>query len=156
MVKVDFSFRSKLDEMIGGSGHSACFQCGACVGDCPGARYSERFNPRRIMLTAVLGLADRLVTEDSVVWDCTNCCNCIEHCPQDVRPMEVIIAIKNMIRLAHLNPEKIDSLVGSVHDTGRTVVMSDLIHKRRRELNLPELAAVPVAEIAALLRTDDK
>jgi len=141
--------------MIGGVGHSACFQCGACVGDCPGARYSERFNPRQIMLMAILGLADRLVTRDSLVWDCTNCCNCVEHCPQDVQPMEVIIAIKNMIRDRGLFPEKSETIVGAVLETGRTVVMSDLIHKRRRELDLPALAKPPVEELAAILETDN-
>ena len=57
MARVSFDFKSTIDAMIGGAGHSLCFQCGACVGDCPAATYSERFNPRQIMLQAVLGLA---------------------------------------------------------------------------------------------------
>ena len=155
VAKVDFTFRTDLDAVLGGVGHSACFQCGACVGDCPGARYSERFNPRQIMLMAILGLADQLVTEDSLVWDCTNCCNCMEHCPQDVKPMEVIIAIKNLIHDRGLFPEKSESIIGAVHETGRTVAVSALIHKRRLELGLPELAEPPVDELAAILRTDN-
>jgi len=151
MAKVDFGFKSTLDAAIGGAGHSWCFQCGACVGDCPAAMYSERFNPRRIMLDAILGLADRLVTTDSVVWECTNCCNCFEHCPQDVRPVEVIMAIKNMIHQAGQSPEKIGSLVGAVGKMGRTVIVTDLINKRRRELGLPDLPEPPVKELQEIL-----
>ncbi len=153
MVKIDFSFKSALDEVIGGDGHSLCFQCGACVGDCPAAQYSPRFNPRQIMLDAILGVSDRLITEHSVVWDCTNCCNCFEHCPQDVRPVEVINALKNMVHAAGLSPEKVGPLMNAVKTTGRTVVITDLINKRRHELGLPELSPQPIAELKILLET---
>ena len=151
MVKIDFRFKSALDEVIGGKAHSLCFQCGACVGDCPAAQYSPRFNPRQIMLSAILGMADRLITANSVVWDCTNCCNCFEHCPQDVRPVEVINALKNMVHDAGLSPEKVGPLVSAVKTTGRTVVITDLVKKRRRELGLPDLLPPPVDELKALL-----
>jgi len=151
VVKVSFDFKSTIDAEIGGAGHSLCFQCGACVGDCPAAQYSARFNPRQIMLDAVLGLADQLVTKDSVVWECTNCDNCFDHCPQDVRPVEVILAIKNMIHQAGLSPKNVEPLVASVANTGCTVAMSDLINKRRRELGLPELIGPPVDELQKIL-----
>ena len=151
MAKVDFSFKSALDDVIGGVTHSLCFQCGACVGDCPAAQYSPRFNPRQIMLDAILGLSDRLIIENSVVWDCTNCCNCYEHCPQDVRPVEVINALKNMVHAAGLSPEKIGPLVNTVQTTGRTVLITSLINKRRQELGLPELPRPPLEELKILL-----
>jgi len=56
----------------------ACFQCSACVADCPAAAHSTRFNPRDIMLKVLLGLEDELVVEDSVVWDCATCYTCME------------------------------------------------------------------------------
>jgi len=151
VAKVNFGFKSELDAAIGGAGHSLCFQCGACVGDCPAARYSERFNPRQIMLDAVLGLSDRLVTADSIVWECTNCCNCFEHCPQDVRPVEVIMALKNMIHEAGLSPENVGANVEAVVTRGRTIIVSDLINKRRRELGLPDLSPAPVEELQKLV-----
>ncbi len=151
MAKVDFKFKSALDEMIGGMGHSACFQCGACVGDCPAAMHSERFNPRQIMLDAVLGLADRLVCEDSLVWECTNCTCCFEHCPQDVRQVEVIMAIKNMIHDRGISPDNVKANVTSITSTGRVIAISELIHKRRRELGLPELTEAPVDELQKIV-----
>jgi heterodisulfide reductase subunit C len=155
VAKVNFDFKSTIDAMIGGAGHSLCFQCGACVGDCPAATYSERFNPRQIMLQAVLGLADQLVTENSVVWECTNCDNCYDHCPQDVRPVEVILAIKNMIHQSGYSPKNVGPLVESVGRTGCTVIISDLINKRRRELGLPELTPPPIEELQKILGGDE-
>ena len=105
------------------------------------------------MLDAILGLADRLVTENSVVWDCTNCCNCYEHCPQEVRPVEVINALKNMVHAAGLSPEKVGPLVDTVQATGRTVLITGLIKKRRQELGLPELSPAPIDELKTLLGT---
>jgi heterodisulfide reductase subunit C len=98
-IEVDPQARRRLLAILGGAGVSYCYQCGACVGDCPSARFYPGFNPREIMLTALLGQVDRLITPDSVIWQCSNCYNCYERCPQDVRPVEVIIALKNLARL---------------------------------------------------------
>ena len=76
---------------------SFCYQCGACVGDCPATTYGDEFNPREIMLKVLYGLGDELICEDSVLWQCTNCYNCHERCPQEVKPVEVIISMKNML-----------------------------------------------------------
>jgi len=40
---------------------SFCYQCGACVGDCPATTYSQEFNPREIMLKVLYGLGDELL-----------------------------------------------------------------------------------------------
>ena len=86
-VRIDFGFRRRLAEKIEGNRVAYCYQCGACVGDCPAAAYSEAFNPRRIMLQVLYGLGDELLGEDSPLWLCTNCYNCHERCPQDVKPV---------------------------------------------------------------------
>ena len=153
MAKIDFNFRKKLNAMIGGELHSYCFQCGACVGDCPAARYSPRFNPRRIMLQAILGQADPLLAEDSVIWDCTNCYNCYERCPQDVRPVEVIMALKNMTHKARTNPQQVNDMVKAVQETGRTVVLTSAVDRRRGEMGLEKMGDVPMDEIRKLMQT---
>jgi heterodisulfide reductase subunit C len=107
------------------------------------------------MLDAVLGLADRLICADSLVWACTNCDNCYEHCPQDVRPVEVIQALKNMVHKAGYSPPPVQPLVDSVAKMGRTTVVNDLIIKRRKELGLPELSEVPVDDLQTLLNGKD-
>ncbi|MHC4230312.1 MAG: 4Fe-4S dicluster domain-containing protein [Planctomycetota bacterium] len=80
VVRVDFHFRRELAEKVEGNLVSFCYQCGACVGDCPAATYSSDFNPREIMLKVLYGLELELLVVDSTLWHCTNCYNCHERC----------------------------------------------------------------------------
>jgi heterodisulfide reductase subunit C len=151
MPGIAFDFRDRLNAVIGGRLHSYCFQCGACAGDCPTARYSPRFNPRLIMLKCIMGLEEELLGEDSPIWLCTNCYNCYERCPQDVRPVEVIIALKNLARAQHRAPQKVESMVASVQAQGMTVSVGSATERIRAELGLPPVPAVPVDELRELM-----
>ncbi|MBN1347937.1 4Fe-4S dicluster domain-containing protein [candidate division KSB1 bacterium] len=151
MIEIDFSFKDKLDQVIGGEMHSFCFQCGACVGDCPSARYSEKFNPRLIMLKTILGQYQELLTENSIIWECTNCYNCYERCPQDVRPVEVIVALKNMIAQKKQSPPKVQQMVDAVEKTGRTVIVTPTSQRIRNELGLKPVAELAMDELKEIL-----
>jgi heterodisulfide reductase subunit C len=140
MVKVHFDFRERLIKKLGAENFTYCFQCGACVGDCPSARYTEDFNPRTIILEALFGMTEELLKEDSPIWQCTNCYNCYERCPQDVRPVEVIVALKNIVREEGMAPGIVGELVKSVKETGRTVRITALSDKRRIELGLEPIS----------------
>jgi heterodisulfide reductase subunit C len=45
-LPIDHSFKDELGLVLEGDGVNYCYQCGACVGDCPTARFTDRFNPR--------------------------------------------------------------------------------------------------------------
>jgi heterodisulfide reductase subunit C len=152
MIELDFNFREKLNATIGGDHHSYCFQCGACVGDCPTARYTDRFNPRLIVLRSIFGQAEELTREDSIIWLCTNCYNCYERCPQDVRPVEVIMALKNIATRRGANPEKVRELVGSINRDSRTVVLTSASDRRRETLGLKPVKKEIPADFTALLK----
>ena len=111
VARVDFEFRRELARKIEGHLASFCYQCGACVGDCPATTYSEEFNPREIMLKVLYGLGDELVGEDSLLWQCTNCYNCHERCPQEVKPVEVIISLKNMLADQGIYPRPVEKVI---------------------------------------------
>ncbi|MBC7188417.1 MAG: 4Fe-4S dicluster domain-containing protein [Calditrichaeota bacterium] len=151
MPTISFAFRDKLNAVIGGELHSYCFQCGACVGDCPAARYSPRFNPRLIMLKCIMGVAEELLAPDSIIWLCTNCYNCYERCPQDVRPVEVIIALKNLARAQQHAPQKVEAMVNSVKAQGLTATVTSATERIRTELGLLPLPPVPVEELKELM-----
>ncbi len=135
-MKVALDFKVTLPTVEETGTLSECFQCSACVADCPAARRSARFNPREIMLQVLLGLGDKLVCEDSAVWDCTTCYTCKERCPQGVHPIEVITALKNCIAAAGLLPENVAAAVEGIKKTDRVIVRSDAIVRRREELGL--------------------
>lgn len=151
VVRVDFDFRRELARKVEGNLASYCYQCGACVGDCPATTYGSGFNPREIMLKVLYGLGGELLVEDSVLWRCTNCYNCHERCPQEVKPVEVIISLKNMLADRGIYPGAVSRVIGTFEQTGRTVPMSPAVDRQREKFGLPPMGSVPVEEIKALI-----
>lgn len=149
--KLDFSFRERLNKIVGGEHHNYCYQCGACVAACPAARFSEEFNPRNIMLMTLLGDEEKLISQDSIIWQCTNCYSCYERCPQDVRPVEVIIALKNLCTQQGVLPDDINKFSDTLIKTGRSVIITSTVNRRRQQLGLPELKDVNVEELQAII-----
>ena len=154
VVRVDFAFKRELAQKVEGNLANFCYQCGACVGDCPATRYSPAFNPREIMLKVLYGLEDELLGERNVLWQCTNCYTCHERCPQEVKPVEVIISLKNMLADRGLAPPAADRVIQTFMGSGRTVPDNPAIDKQRAKFGLPPLPPVPMDEILALLGPD--
>ena len=151
VVRVDFDFRRELAEKVEGNLASFCYQCGACVGDCPATTYSGTFNPREIMLKVLYGLGEELLTEDSVLWQCTNCYNCHERCPQEVKPVEVIISLKNMLADLGIYPDPVQKVIKTFEETGRTTPVNPAVERQRERFGLPPLSPVPMQEIQKLI-----
>ena len=149
--KLNFEFREKLNKIVGGDHHNYCYQCGSCVAVCPAARFSDSFNPRDILLKTLMGEEEYLIGPDSVIWQCTNCYSCYERCPQDVRPVEVIIALKNYCQQNGLAPDIIDKFSEAVAKTGRSVMVTSAVNRKRKELGLAELKEIPVDELQKIL-----
>jgi heterodisulfide reductase subunit C len=151
MKKIDYNFREKLNEVLGGFAHNYCYQCGACVGDCPAHRFLPEFNPRQIILQSIYGFEEDLIGPESMIWNCTNCYNCYERCPQEVQPIEVIIALKNMAREKGTQSPAVDNILGKVNEKGVTVMSTELIKRRREELGLPEFDQDCIEEVEKLM-----
>ncbi|MCK4304803.1 MAG: 4Fe-4S dicluster domain-containing protein [Candidatus Eisenbacteria sp.] len=154
VMHIDLDARKRLLAVIGGNRVTYCYQCGACVGDCPSARFYEGFNPREIMLTVLLGGLDELLCPDSIIWKCSNCYNCYERCPQDVRPVEVIIALKNLIKEDGHQPQDVQSIYETILKTGRSAPVIAGLARTRERLGLPPLPPIDMAEIQAILKPD--
>lgn len=154
VVRVDYGFRRELAEKLDGNLANFCYQCGACAGDCPAAAYSDRFSPRDIMLKVLYGLGDELLQENSVLWECTNCYNCHERCPQEVKPVEVIIALKNMLADRGIYPEGVQRVIRTFETSGRTVPPSPAVDRQREQYGLPMLRPVALDEVQSLLVPD--
>lgn len=150
--KLDFTFREKLNSMAEGFRHNYCYQCGACVADCPARNYSEKFSPRLIILKALLGFEDELVRPDSEIWNCTNCYTCSERCPQDVRPVDVIIALKNLCVQEGKAPALVHTVSDAVLVSGITTKVTSLIERRRQEMGLSPIKGFPVDELNKIVR----
>jgi len=155
-IRIDFEKRHQLESMLGADNVSYCYQCGACVGDCPSARFDDKFNPRSIVLRALMGDLDDLIKPDSIIWNCSNCFNCYERCPQDVRPVEVIIALKNLSTRNDSASNQITVVAERIRKTGRSVPVVDSIHRMRAELGLERLPDIDVEELNKILEEEKK
>ncbi len=160
-IVVNYRFRERLNKVSGGKHHNYCYQCSACVAVCPAARFSKKFNPRKILLKALLGMEEELLGQDSPIWLCTNCYSCYERCPQDVRPIEVIIALKNMAVEKGTAPANLAKLSDNIAKTGMSVTVSSAVNRKREQLGLPALKTIPIDELNTILedkevtRTDE-
>jgi heterodisulfide reductase subunit C len=151
LPKVSPEFRESLSKVEGAGDLAYCYQCSACVSECPAAEYCEGFNPREIVLASLLGVADHLTEEGSVIWQCTTCYKCYERCPQGTHPIEVVTALKNIAFEKGNAPEEVTALRETVKENGTIIVRSEAIEKRRDELGLARAAAAPAADIKKLL-----
>ncbi len=81
---LDFGFRGEVAAEPGGEMIRYCFQCGTCTASCPVRAVEDRFNPRRIIRMAILGMKKE-VLNSSFIWLCSSCYACQQRCPQGVK-----------------------------------------------------------------------
>ena len=125
-----------------------CLQCAKCSGLCPAARFEPAFNPRSIVLSILNGTWQRLLKADSPIWACCVCLSCDEFCPQDVKPHEVVLWLRNEAFRSHSAPQKVSRLVASVRSSGASVALSRALLRRRQNLQLPQFSpAKPPSEL---------
>src|SRR5689334_5388884 len=97
-ITPDRAFRDELARR-GGASAARCFQCATCSSACDLATADAMF-PRRQILWAQWGLADRLVADPSI-WLCHGCNDCTARCPRDARPGDALQAVRSLV-IEHL------------------------------------------------------
>lgn len=119
--------RAFRDELVrrGGAAATRCFQCATCSSVCDLATTETAF-PRRQMLWAQWGLADRLVA-DPAIWLCHQCEDCTARCPRDARPAEVMQAIRALVIERLGAPRFMARLVGRAETTWPLLVAAPIL-----------------------------
>jgi len=78
----------------------ACVQCTTCTSVCPVVAVSDDPSrdldllPQQVMNLLRMGLKDETLGA-RMVWSCTTCYKCQEHCPQDIRVADVLYELRN-------------------------------------------------------------
>lgn len=120
-----------------------CYQCGKCTSGCEAFILTE-LEPHKVMALSKAGFIDELVNSNEI-WTCVTCLKCKERCPQDLAPVDVIYALKN---IAVSMGKQIDSgysnMLQSVLGTGyiqspKEVVDRDNNAVTRDSLGLPKV-----------------
>jgi heterodisulfide reductase subunit C len=89
---LDADFKRRLVEKYGDSGFMHCLACGSCSASCPVRRLEEKYNPRRIIRMAILGMKEE-VYRSEFTWMCSYHTTCLHRCPQGVNIGEVADAV---------------------------------------------------------------
>ena len=107
-VSPDIGFKRKLTR-LSGSQLNQCMQCGNCSAVCSLAP-AERPFPRKEMIWSGWGLKDKLIGNVDI-WLCHQCGDCSTYCPRDVKPADVISAIRQLTYQNYARPRFLGKLV---------------------------------------------
>jgi heterodisulfide reductase subunit C len=89
------SFADEISNMMyatGTRGLNSCIQCATCSATCPAVDYMDH-TPRRLIAMINAGLKDEVLASNSF-WTCASCFACSERCPKEIRPSELMYALK--------------------------------------------------------------
>jgi len=140
--QMDPTLVEQIAALPGGEHIRRCLACGTCTATCPVREVTTRYNPRRIIHMALLGLRHAVLSSD-FIWLCSTCYSCYERCPQDVRITELMHAIKNVAVLAGYIPAGFRAQVDLLEEHGRLYDITAFENERRSELGLPSIAERP-------------
>jgi quinone-modifying oxidoreductase subunit QmoC len=129
VIEPDIVFKRELGR-ISGSKLNQCMQCGNCSAVCSLAP-AERPFPRKEMVWSGWGLKEKLIGNVDV-WLCYQCGDCSSSCPRDVKPADVIAAIRQKSYEHYIRPRFLGQMVS-------------------KPALLPVALALPVAVIIAIL-----
>jgi Fe-S oxidoreductase len=99
-----------------------CIQCGKCTGGCPVAR--KTILNIRSLIYQMLVQPDLEVNAHEELWDCTCCFTCVERCPKDVRPAELIISLRGQLVEGGRIPETIGAALMGTFRQGNPAGMA--------------------------------
>ena len=152
MSTINFEFRNEV--LKHNASLSYCYQCSTCSGGCPVALITNgKYNPRKIIEEAILGLKDKLLEkQEPNLWLCSTCQKCVELCPQKVELTEIFTLIKNLCFERGQVPEAFIAQGQSILENGVAIPYSKAILSRREKLGLPEIKTASVDEIKTILK----
>ena len=134
-----------------------CLQCARCTSGCTAMRLLE-LKPHEIVALVRLGFVEELISSKSI-WDCALCLKCVEKCPQEVAPAELIMALRNEAVARELEvPERLSAMLMSILESGlafgpRKRTARDGRSYGREDLGLPEVR-VGLSEAAVMALMD--
>ena len=100
----------------GGQMLNECMQCGQCSGLCPWGAVDAEFNTRVLLHMGQIGVEG--FESDEILFACTTCRLCVDHCPREVAIVDVIQAMRRMMVDSGAVPHTLRAVLGSLHSNG--------------------------------------
>lgn len=139
----DSNLRLKVLTKIGDHKPYDCFQCLRCTSGCPSMKMLE-IKPHEIVSLVKLGFVEEVVNS-GIIWACAMCLKCKERCPQEVAPVDLILALRNLaVETEAKVPEGFLRNVSMILETGFILGPQEAITRKlekfnRENLRLPKL-----------------
>lgn len=130
-----------------------CYQCAKCTSGCPVAALDVGYNPRRYLRLIQWGREEE-AAQKTELWYCLGCFTCQERCPEDVKPAEVMLELRNRAFKMGFAPETMGQVIQILADEGRIYPVDEFHNEYRRELGLPTLDE-EVGRLADIIRAAD-
>jgi len=95
MTAATQSFADEISNLMyatGTRGLNSCIQCATCSATCPAVDHMDH-TPRRLIAMVNAGLKDEVLASNTF-WTCASCYACSERCPKEIRPSELMYALK--------------------------------------------------------------
>jgi heterodisulfide reductase subunit C len=138
MIKLAESKKDLWQEVWKGGELLCCFNCSTCISGCPASEADPPLLIRNLVRMIILGLEDQLIEEDSP-WICVTCSRCEEMCPQNVKPFEIVLAIR---RWQCKNDEtRLPQVLPEIYERGYTQAVEG--GEMRQAVELEKLPALP-------------
>ena len=100
-------------ERISGVNTKKCMRCGKCSASCPAFNEMD-VHPHQVVSMVADGDAEALLG-CKTLWNCLSCFACVERCPRDVKPANIIEAVRLVqIRQSgenHMPPDMIPAML---------------------------------------------
>ena len=102
-----------LVRTIGGVEDRKCMKCGKCSASCPSYDAMD-IRPHQFVSYLREGDVESLMGSQAI-WKCLSCFACVERCPRDVKPAQIIEAVRLMVIRAqnenYISPDEIPALL---------------------------------------------
>jgi len=140
----------KVREYFDTDALKTCYECGACIDDCPAAKSIEEYDPKEIFEKILKGEIDELI-DDPRIWQCLECHTCSELCPQVFGMETVFTALKKLANSRGIKPSAVEKGQEMFRKTGK---VGEPSLAQRTKLSLPEFPLSGKEELRKLLEND--
>src|SRR3972149_11803726 len=128
-----YNYLKELKEVFDLASLRKCYECGACVNDCPVVKINPEFNPNEI-IGQILSGGLNAVIESHDIWRCVDCYTCYELCPQKMGMNKIFDKLKHIAIEKGKGPKGLRASIEMFKKEGRLGEPTSV----RKKLKLPE------------------